>query len=66
MKKNNNTTQCDVVQLLNMKKACEMWGVTRWHVYDLIKAGKIKPITNAGKGFKFLASDYKIEFLERL
>ena len=64
--KKDNTTQFDVVQLLNMKKACEMWGVTRWHVYDLIKAGKIKPITNAGKGYKFLASDYKMEFLERL
>jgi len=49
-----------------MKKACDLWGVTRWKVYDLIKQGKIRPVTNAGKGFKFLATDFKIEFLERL
>jgi predicted site-specific integrase-resolvase len=59
MKTREETTKTEVVQMLNMTRACEIWGVTKWHVYDLIKAGRIKPITNAGKGFKFLATDYK-------
>jgi hypothetical protein len=66
MSTKEDKTKPEVVQLLNMTRACEIWGVTKWHVYDLIKAGRIKPITNAGKGFKFLATDYKLEFLERL
>jgi predicted site-specific integrase-resolvase len=66
MKTREETTKTEVVQMLNMTRACEIWGVTKWHVYDLIKAGRIKPITNAGKGFKFLVTDYKQEFLERL
>lgn len=64
--KEKKTTEPEIVTLLNMKKACELWGVTRTHVYALIRNGKIKPITNAGKGFKFLATDYKHEFLKRL
>lgn len=58
--------ETEIIRMMNMKAACELWGVTRWKVYELISQGKIKPIINAGKGFKFLATDYKLEFLERL
>lgn len=61
-----NQKEPELIRLLNMTKACELWGVTRYHVYDLIRDGKIRPIVGCGKGFRFLATDYKHEFLQRL
>jgi predicted DNA-binding transcriptional regulator AlpA len=54
------------VRLFNMKQACDEWGISRWKVYEMIKAGEITPIVNMGKGFKFTGFELKPEMLERL
>lgn len=54
------------VKLYGMKQACELWGISRWRVYELVKEGKIRPIVNMGKGWKFDGSEFSEELLERL
>lgn len=55
-----------VVRLHGMKEVCELWGISRWRVYDLVKEGKIRPIVNMGKGWKFDGTEFSDDLLERL
>lgn len=44
-------------RLLSTQQAASAWGISRWRLYDLVRAGKIRPIVGMGKGWKFLLSD---------
>ena len=63
--KNENENK-KTVQLMGTTQAAKAWGITRWKLYDLIVEGKIRPITNMGKGYKFQQDDFKEDFFERL
>ena len=54
------------VRLYSTKEVESMWGISRWRIYDLVKTGKIRPIVNMGKGWKFDGSEFEEELLERL
>ena len=50
-------------RLLNTNNAAKAWGISRWTLYKLVKAGKISPIFGFGKGWKFQLSDWdEIDF----
>jgi excisionase family DNA binding protein len=55
-----------MVKLYGMKEVCTLWGISRWRVYDLVKEGKIRPIVNMGKGWKFDGTEFSEHLLERL
>ncbi len=55
-----------VGRLLSMKEACARWGVSRWWVYDRIKEGKMRPIVNAGKGYRWTGEEIQGVEFERL
>ena len=53
-------------RLLSTQQAASAWGITRWRLYDLVRAGKIHPVVGMGKGWKFLISDFAPIELTRL
>ena len=55
-----------VIKLYGMKEVCALWGISKWRVYDLVKEGKIRPIVNMGKGWKFDGTEFSEHLLERL
>ena len=55
-----------MVRLYGMKEVCTLWGISKWRVYDLVKEGKIRPIVNMGKGWKFDGTEFSEHLLERL
>lgn len=64
--KPNEKEQKQPLRLYSMKEFEKLSGVSRWKIYELIKEGKIKPVVNMGKGFKFTGDELKPEMLERL
>ena len=54
------------MRLYSTEEVVSMWGISRWRIYDLVKSGKIRPIVNMGKGWKFDGSEFDKELLERL
>ncbi len=62
----NKNIEMSPVRLYSTKEVESMWGISRWRIYDLVKAGKIRPIVNMGKGWKFDGSEFNKELLERL
>jgi hypothetical protein len=49
-----------------MKDAAALWGITYWELRAMILDGRIRPIINVGKGFKFDGSELSAAKLERL
>jgi predicted DNA-binding transcriptional regulator AlpA len=54
------------VRLYSTKEVESMWGISRWRIYGLVNAGKISPIVNMGRGWKWDGSEFNKELLERL
>jgi predicted DNA-binding transcriptional regulator AlpA len=54
------------VRLYSTKEVESMWGISRWRIYGLVNTGKIRPIVNMGKGWKWDGSEFNKELLERL
>jgi excisionase family DNA binding protein len=42
---------------LTTDEAAALWGISRWTIFDLVRKGKLRPITNLGKGWKWQVSD---------
>ena len=58
--------EVSLVRLYGIHEVSAMWGISRWRIYELVKAGKIRPIVNMGKGWKFDGSEFEKRLLERL
>ena len=54
------------MRLYKMKDAAALWGITYWELRAMILDGRIRPIINVGKGFKFDGSELSAAKLERL
>jgi excisionase family DNA binding protein len=52
-------------RFLTTEEAAALWGISKWTIFDLAKKGKLRPITNLGKGWKWKASDID-SVIERL
>jgi predicted site-specific integrase-resolvase len=66
MNKSYSTKTQPTPLLLSTQQAADAWGISRWSLYDLVKAGKIRPIVGMGKGWKFFISDINPIDMERL
>jgi predicted DNA-binding transcriptional regulator AlpA len=62
----NKNIEISPVRLYSTKEVESMWGISRWRIYGLVNAGKISPIVNMGRGWKWDGSEFNKELLERL
>ena len=55
-----------IMRLYSMEQAAALWGLSYWTVRAMVLDGRIRPIINVGKGFKFDGSELSKAKLERL
>ncbi len=44
-------------RLLSTKQAAAYWGISRWTIYDLVAAGKLKPVIGINSKWRWKAGD---------
>lgn len=44
-------------RLYTTKQAAALWGISRWTIYDLVKAGRLKPIIGIDSKWRWKADD---------
>lgn len=54
------------LEILTTKQAVIKWGISRKALFALVRDGKLRPITNLGKEWRFLASDFNESIFIRL
>jgi hypothetical protein len=64
--KDEKTPDAPSMRLYKMKEAAALWGLTYWELRAMILDGRIRPIINVGKGYKFDGSELSMAKLERL
>jgi predicted site-specific integrase-resolvase len=53
-------------RVITTDEAAKEWGITKKALYSLVRKGKIRPITNLGKSWYFLPSDFNPTVFVRL
>lgn len=67
MKRNDEEVrQTSSMRLYSMKEAAARWGITYWTLRAMVLDGRIRPIVNVGRGFKFDGTELAAAKLERL
>ena len=44
-------------RLYNTNQAAELWGISRWTIYELVKTGRLKPIIGIGSKWRWKEDD---------
>lgn len=51
---------------LTTEEAAKEWNISKKAIYSLVRSGKLKPIINLGKSWRFLSSDFNDNVFIRL
>jgi excisionase family DNA binding protein len=63
---NTEGAAAPVMRLYTTEEAAMMWGLSYWTVRAMVLDGRLRPIVNVGKGWKFDGSELGKAKLERL
>ncbi len=63
---NEDIREAPPMRLYSMKEAAARWGITYWTLRAMVLDGRIRPIVNVGRGFKFDGTELASAKLERL
>ena len=53
----NETNEAKVMRLYGSKEVSVMWGLPKTAIYKLVNDGKLRPIVNMGKGYKWVGNE---------